>query len=339
LKKNTSYFHPIYFPTKVAIVDDDPDYLQQVSLLVNDDVICDLFTSPSEALKVVQDYDENNDRFTRHYTQQWRENLDDTDLGVAANNPHQFINDDRRFDLFSVMVIDYAMPEMSGLDLCKQLSNPWIKKILVTGKADLDVAVQAFNQGLIDQFIRKDEGDVDILLNSAIDKLSHQYFTDRCAPNNEVLFREAPYLFENSFVRWFTHLCHDHGIVEYYLKGDLLNSVFLLVTRTGKIKLLFLQTPEQSKAQYEIALDNEKIPAELLDAIYTRDVIPCLFGRGVFDSGFKDIWYHYAFPAKKFNGYVYAMVDANDLPEFKVEHVGYSYNQFYSDFFAELVCD
>lgn len=337
MKTNTSYFHPIFFPTKVAIIDDDPDYLEQVGLLVNDDVVCDFFTSPSKALKALQGYEENNDRFTKQYTQQWGVNPASAASGWDANNPHQFVYDDRRFDRFSVIVIDYAMPEMSGLDLCKQLHDPWIKKILITGKADSNVAVQAFNQGLIDQFIRKEEGDADIRLNAAIDNLSHQYFTEICTPKNDVLLREAPYLFEDSFVAWFKHLCQAHDIAEYYLKGSLLNSEFLLVNRAGKLKCLFLQTPEQARTQYEIALDNEETPGELLDAIHTRDVIPYFFGRGAYESRYKESWRQHIYAAQRFNDYAYALVDANNLPEFWVKHAGYSYNQFFNDFYAEVL--
>ena len=332
---NTSYFHPIFFPTKIAIIDDDQDYLEQVSLLVNDDVVCDLFTSPSQALNAMQIYEDRNDHFARRCSDQWETESNILgSLGITSNNPHQLIHDEQRFDRFSVMVIDYAMPEMSGLELCQQLRDPWVKKILITGKADSDVAIQAFNQGIIDQFIRKEDDDVDVLLNAAINKLSHQYFTEICMPKNELLLVEAPYLIEDDFIQWFKQLCQEHDIVEYYLKGNLLLSEFLLVNRQGELKLLFLQTPEHAKAQYEIALDSEITPKKLLDAIHSRDVIPYFNGRCVYDIRYKENWRHYVYATQQFNDYVYALMDANDLPEFGVEHVGYSYNQFFNDFYA-----
>ncbi len=337
MKTNTSYFHPIFFPTKVAIIDDDPYYLDQISLLINEDVVCDLFTSPFQALSVMQNYEKKNDRFSMQCSHQWESGLSImSHRGGNINNPHQFIYDDQRFDRFSVMVVDYAMPEMSGVELCKKLQDPWVKKILITGKADLEVAIQAFNQGIIDQFIRKEEDDVDLRLNAAINKLSHQYFTEICTPKNEVLFQDAPYLLKKSFIAWFTGLCKTYNIVEYYLKGGFLISEFLLVNREGELKLLFIQTPEHAKVQYEIALGNELAPRELVDAIYARKIIPYFNGQCVYDIRFKDNWRQHVYEAKQFNEYTYALLDINNLPAFESKYVGYSYNQFFNEFYAEV---
>jgi len=332
-----SYFHPIYFPTKVAIVDDDADYLEQVSLLVDDDVACDLFTSPSQALKAMQRYQKKNGHLAQQCSCLWNTSLESVDdPRDYVSNSHQLVDNDQRFDHFSVVVIDYAMPEMSGLDLCAQLQDPWIKKILITGKADSDIAVEAFNQGLIDHFIRKEADDIDIHLNSAINKLSHQYFTEICTTNNTKLTQEAPYLFDENFLDWFSLLCEKHDIVEYYLMRNVLINEFLLVNRDGELKFLFLQTSEQAKAQYEIASDHKEIPKDLLDAIRARGVVSYFSGRYLYDVSYKESWQNYVYVAQQIGDYNYALVSAQDLPECKTEHVGYSYNQFLKSFYSGM---
>ena len=47
------------------------------------------------------------------------------------------------------------MPEMNGLEICKILKGYPFKFILITGEATSEKAIEAFNSGLIHQFIPK----------------------------------------------------------------------------------------------------------------------------------------------------------------------------------------
>ncbi len=75
------------------------------------------------------------------------------DLDIPAI--HREIYNSKRFLENTVLVIDYAMPVMHGMEVCKELSHLPIKKLMLTGEADDKLAVQAFNQKLINKFIRK----------------------------------------------------------------------------------------------------------------------------------------------------------------------------------------
>ena len=43
--------HPFYFPTQAVLVDDDPDFLEGISLMLNKSLSYKLFQSASSALK------------------------------------------------------------------------------------------------------------------------------------------------------------------------------------------------------------------------------------------------------------------------------------------------
>jgi len=58
---------------------------------------------------------------------------------------------------FSVVVTDYCMPEMNGIEFLKQVQKiaPETVRVLLTGSADLGAAIQAVNQGNIFRFLTK----------------------------------------------------------------------------------------------------------------------------------------------------------------------------------------
>ncbi len=68
------------------------------------------------------------------------------------------------------------MPEMNGLEFLFNVKNPFIKKVLLTGQADMELAIKAFNKQLIDQFIDKHDPKLRLKLNSIIETFQDQYF-------------------------------------------------------------------------------------------------------------------------------------------------------------------
>jgi serine phosphatase RsbU (regulator of sigma subunit) len=63
----------------------------------------------------------------------------------------------RRDGPFSVVVTDYCMPEMNGIEFLTEVRKvaPETVRMLLTGSADLNAAIQAVNQGNIFRFLTK----------------------------------------------------------------------------------------------------------------------------------------------------------------------------------------
>jgi serine phosphatase RsbU (regulator of sigma subunit) len=63
----------------------------------------------------------------------------------------------RREGPFSVVVTDYCMPEMNGIEFLTEVRKvaPETVRMLLTGSADLNAAIQAVNQGNIFRFLTK----------------------------------------------------------------------------------------------------------------------------------------------------------------------------------------
>jgi len=74
-----------------------------------------------------------------------------------------------------VIVSDHAMPNMTGLELLRQarLHRPDSLRIILTGQADLDMAVRAINEGAIYRFLLKpwDQIDLRVMLRLALGHL------------------------------------------------------------------------------------------------------------------------------------------------------------------------
>jgi CheY-like chemotaxis protein len=76
-----------------------------------------------------------------------------------------------RYALARVCVVDYSMPSMDGLQALSELVDWPGSKVLLTGQADEQIAVRAFNRGLIDQFIPKQSPDIARTLITAVEHL------------------------------------------------------------------------------------------------------------------------------------------------------------------------
>ena len=63
-----------------------------------------------------------------------------------------------------VLVCDYEMPVMTGLEMLDEVrrAHPEVVRVLLTGHADLHLALQALNGGLAHRFVPKPWNDVNL---------------------------------------------------------------------------------------------------------------------------------------------------------------------------------
>lgn len=303
---------PFYFPTTVMFVDDSADFLANLSLQLDSHLAFRLFQSPFEALLALNGAGAAPplvENFFSLYRQHEEAGAAHHVIDVRLDMIHREVHNERRFEQVAVAVIDYDMPEIDGLEFCRSIRNPAVKKILLTGKADEGLAVRAFNQGIIDRFVRKQEADVMAKLNLAIGDLQQAYFcqvermlSDALAVGSHAFLRDP------AFAAHFREIRDRLGIVEYYLSCT--PDGMLMLDAAGVPWLLIVQTEAMMQAHFEIAYD-QAAPDELLAALRSGLAIPYFWQTGGNYAPIYEDWRACLHPATEFQGedwYLYALV-------------------------------
>ncbi len=97
----------------------------------------------------------------------------------GAENPitkllHYWRQNPQRWSVCDLGLLDYSMPKMTGLQVLSALPNWQGLRLLLTGVADEKIAVQAFNEILIHQYLPKQSDNVVGKLSAAVASLSAQ---------------------------------------------------------------------------------------------------------------------------------------------------------------------
>jgi CheY-like chemotaxis protein len=238
-------FLPYYkFPSTVVLIDDAETTIEEVAKLFEDEPqITKVFTSPHEALDFI-----NNSSTTDGFISRLHEAPASYDSLYAC---HEEIYNPDRFNQVSCVLIDYDMPGMNGLAVCEKIKDSRIKKILLTGVADEQVAINAFNRGLIDYFIRKHDPHSPQLVLEFTQDAINRFFYDVTQPVIESVIKQSSWITSPlnipDYRTFFAKLMQELQISEYYLL-DISGSFFALNT-TGKAIIIQTFTAEMLDQQ------------------------------------------------------------------------------------------
>lgn len=165
---------PLYRrPAAVVFLDDDLDYLEMLANVMPMDWFVRLMIRPIACIEmlVAEIASVELDMWKQQeIINHWR------DGSALIPQILAYWRDDgtSRFSLARVLVVDYSMPAMSGLRVLSELTQWPGLRILLTGRADEQLAVSAFNRGSIQQFIPKQSPEIRLRLSAAIQHLLHK---------------------------------------------------------------------------------------------------------------------------------------------------------------------
>ena len=255
---------PYHHPTTVVFIDDNESFLRTLDLELPGGWACKTFTDPQIALDFVQRAPTLPPLMDRCFTMQRRspsEALIHLDLNLIA----QEINHRDRFARISVVVVDYAMPVINGLEFCAALTDPLLQKAMLTGVADEKIAVAAFNAGLIHRFIPKQSNTGINVIMDFIDDLQQEYFSQYTARLKTTLAIDPPrFLTEPAIATYVEALMQSEGLIEYYLVDD--PPGLMLLQANGKIWRLVVLGEEEMRRQAHYAAEHAA-PEPILSAM------------------------------------------------------------------------
>lgn len=278
---------PIYaHPTLTVLVDERSSFLQGLPPQPHarkifhqaDDAMAWLLQSPRHARAPVR---VNHD-------------LEACSVTVDVEGIFRISSQRERFAVPSVVVVDFYMPHMNGLDFCRALQYLSCKKILLAGPAEERLAMEAMNDGLIDRYVRKHDADAQLQLERQIALMQQAWFLDQERVAHDLLaMHEYSFLQCRCVAEVVRQLYQRHGFVEHYVFPQ--PNGILLIDGAGDAQLMVVETEAGMQAQYEIARDSGA-PRTLLQALEQRQVLPFFnhTGRdGMYDKAVGSSWQRY----------------------------------------------
>lgn len=321
---------PVYIhPSLTVLIDDSDTFLRSLSFQLDPMLASKTFHDTSSALQwLTQSARPDDVPLQVNFDTQ---NLppDHCNVAVDIERIYRISGHARRFAAPSVLVVDYSMPQMNGIEFCEAVRHLPCKKILFTGAADEKIAVNAFNRGLIDRYIKKSDDDALDRLELDIAELQRQFFAEQSETLRDLLvLHHCHFLQDEALAAVVRELSASHGFVEHYIFPNPSGILFFDVE--GKGKLMIIETEKGLRAQYEIARDSDA-PPSLLNALLEQRVIPFFSdpdGDGMYAAAIGENWYRYCSAPRVCHGketYFWALFD---LPEHYLDTPVHSYAQY-----------
>jgi len=291
-----------------VFIDDNKSFLDNVLLELDANISALSFTEPAAAIEYLQGH--MLAPFSEKYLRSLRNHKDSDEfdfnnvehgyVDVDVFSIHKEIYDPNRFTKTIVVVVDYTMPEMNGLELCKILKDFPFKFILITGDATTEKAVEAFNEGLIHQFIQKSSSDFINKLQTIIGYLQEQQFKDF---SNVIIKNLSAGLFlglsDPLLVKFIKDFFKQNNIVEYYLLNE--SGCFLMANLNGDLSYLVIKN-EGEMAEYANAAKDNYGKEKVIQELQSREKVLFICTEEEHLSVTVDNWEKYLYPATKIIG-------------------------------------
>jgi len=315
---------PFYHPTSILVLDDDPLFLESLDFQFSEEVSCQTFTRPDAALEHLRAQADQHPNFGRYFRDVSEmhpgktSRFGDLVLKLQLSELQSIIDDRAREQRVSVAIVDYDMPKMTGVEFSRAIRDLPVKIILLTGKAGLETAIGAFNEGVIDCFLQKQDAGVTYALRREIKRLQNQYFAEVSAPIQSALALQKPtFLDDPAFIELFRDLSEKHEIVEHYI-SDAPQGI-MMRDAEGNESFLLISDAESAESQCAMA-ESQGAPDDMVRLLRTRRTHAWFpTSGGHYHPDYQSSWTRFMWPAQPLSAssrWCYSFVDrqADEAP-------------------------
>lgn len=252
-----SFNHPnlFYFPLKVALVDDDEDYL----LCTRDKILPNavtMFSEPEQAIDNLTPFKLVAKDLTIEYVE--------GELNLNYDAIAKLVYDYMISTYVGILITDYDMPNINGIELCNKFIYTGLIRILLTGEYDALAAIEALNNKQIDYYLPKYQ---DYKILTTIINTQDKFFAN--ITNNIIQMlncNDLAFLIDSGYANIFNRITECNSITSYFI----LNNYGSYCLFNNKHK--FILSIYNNLALEEIIAD---YALSSIEAITERQMIPC----------------------------------------------------------------
>jgi CheY-like chemotaxis protein len=266
----------ISFPTKVLFIDDDENFFDIVgnSIDLGENIVFSCLDYKNH-VSVINS--QNNIIVDEILSSDPYNDPENSDINLNYFDIQNLMLNNYKNNYYSVVFVDYDMQVRNGLEILKDIENPYVYKVLLTGVADETIAIQAFKDGLIDDYIRKQDFNLLNEIEKTIEKgklhffNKHSEFIKKYLKQNMVKNTPINDTTYQSFL--LKNMCNNH-IEEFYMIES--SGSYFLITDKGKKRILHVCSKEDIRSYAETYRDDlEKM--NLYENIITGEKIICAY--------------------------------------------------------------
>lgn len=292
-----------FHPTRVIVIDDDVDLLNNLNRhLSSEKTTYQYFNNPQKALNYLNEIYQPNPFPNRYVKNVDEEKWEHRRLDVNIFDTHHEIYRPERFDEISTIIVDHSMPAMSGIELLRQIENPNIQKILLTAIVDEQIAIRAFNEGIIHHYIRKHDMDMIEQLNKAVADAQWRYFNKLSEIGLKAITSVDSVhhaISDPTFQSFFKNLVKQHKFKEAYLCEAM--GSYLFLTEDAELYGLIVNNADQLDVTLESA-EALHVDKSILKELSSRKKMMFYHNSKGISEPSKEEWANYTYVPQMING-------------------------------------
>lgn len=293
----------LYFKPSIVVIDDDELLLKTLKEVLSKHYNIITFSDPLSAKEYLEsrvsllDNHHLLNGFNQHEVS---DQITHSLVDFNTNNLNHIMNNPDKQNEVALIIADYLMPGINGLELCAALKNKPFKKILLTGHGDYSNAIQALNHKTVDYFLEKSNSDLYRTLLDTISVFINRYFMDMTVHINKHLQADNKLaITDEAIIKYLQEIINQHNIVEYHIIDKY--GSYLLTDNQNK-QFVFLVHNESSIQDFLEIIDEEDNANIFINKILDRELIP-FFGVNYKQNHVNVSEYNkFLYPATKISG-------------------------------------